>query len=249
MRYEGRNKVMHKVKYFNFRSVGRPPLMAALSAVAAGTLVLAAMPATAAPLQDPTGDFLSTYSGPHAGDLDVTSVDAHRDGQSSVTLTADLAGALGTTAGAAYVWGINRGAGVEPFPNFDPPTGQGVFFDAYVILSADGTGTLTDLLSGQSQALDPSSIHIEGSRISVDLAKSLMPTMGFEFGDYLYNFWPRFAPGGVVPTNNRQISDFAPDDSSFAAGVPEPASWAMMIAGFGAVGAGMRRRTRSVRFA
>jgi hypothetical protein len=29
---------------------------------------------------------------------------------------------------------------------------------------------------------------------------------------------------------------------SFSAGVPEPASWAMMIAGFGLVGAAARRR-------
>ena len=34
-----------------------------------------------------------------------------------------------------------------------------------------------------------------------------------------------------------------------AAGVPEPASWAMMIAGFGAVGCAMRRRKVAVRFA
>jgi len=32
------------------------------------------------------------------------------------------------------------------------------------------------------------------------------------------------------------------------AGVPEPASWAMMLAGFGAVGAAMRRRRVAVRF-
>jgi hypothetical protein len=207
------------------------------------------MPADAAPHTDATGDFLYTYDGPHAGDLDVISVDARRTGQSAVTLTADLAGTLGTTAGAAYVWGINRGAGVEPFPTFDPPTGQGVFFDAYVILSADGTGTLTDLLTGEAQTLDPSSIHIDGSRISIDLAASLLPGKGFAFDDYLYNFWPRFAPGGVVPTNNRQISDFAPDDNSFAAGVPEPLSWAMMVAGFGTVGAAMRSRRRTVSFA
>lgn len=34
-----------------------------------------------------------------------------------------------------------------------------------------------------------------------------------------------------------------------AAPVPEPASWAMMICGFGAIGAVMRRRSTSVRFA
>jgi len=219
-----------------------------LSAVVTGLIVFAAMPAEAAPRGDATGDFLTSYDGRLAGDLDVTSVDARRSGQ-TVTLTADLAGALGTTANAAYVWGINRGAGVEPFPNFDPPTGQGVFFDAYVILAANGSGTLTNLLTGKAQALDPASINIKGSRITVSLDASLLPSEGFAFGDYLYNFWPRFAPGGVVPTNNRQISDFAPDDKSFAAGVPEPASWGMMIAGFGAIGGMMRKRRIVASFA
>ncbi len=35
---------------------------------------------------------------------------------------------------------------------------------------------------------------------------------------------------------------------TLAADVPEPASWAMMIVGFGAIGATMRRRVRTVRF-
>ena len=215
-----------------------------ISGSIAAIIAFAAMPADATARTDATGDFLTTYTGPRTGDLDVTSVDARRSGD-TVTLTADMAGALGTTAGAAYVWGINRGAGVEPFPNFDPPTGQGVFFDAYVIVSANGTGTLTNLLTGASQALDPASIRISGSELTVSLAAGLLPSEGFAFGDYLYNFWPRFAPEGVVPNNNRQISDFAPDGSSFAAAVPEPAAWAMMLAGFGAIGGAMRSRRKT----
>jgi hypothetical protein len=38
-------------------------------------------------------------------------------------------------------------------------------------------------------------------------------------------------------------------DFQAAAAVPEPATWAMMIMGFGLVGAAMRRRTATVRFA
>lgn len=41
------------------------------------------------------------------------------------------------------------------------------------------------------------------------------------------------------------FNDFAIDDASFtavAAGVPEPATWAMMIGGFGLMGASLRRR-------
>ncbi|MBO9574118.1 MAG: PEPxxWA-CTERM sorting domain-containing protein [Sphingobium sp.] len=37
-------------------------------------------------------------------------------------------------------------------------------------------------------------------------------------------------------------------DYSIADGVPEPASWAMMIAGFAAAGGAMRRRKTAVAF-
>jgi hypothetical protein len=39
------------------------------------------------------------------------------------------------------------------------------------------------------------------------------------------------------------------NSASFNLAVPEPATWAMMIAGFGMVGAGMRRRVRSTKIA
>ena len=40
--------------------------------------------------------------------------------------------------------------------------------------------------------------------------------------------------------------EFTSSDASVVPGVPEPASWAMMIAGFGLVGATMRRRARAI---
>lgn len=39
------------------------------------------------------------------------------------------------------------------------------------------------------------------------------------------------------------------DGAISAAGVPEPAAWALLILGFGAIGAGMRRRPAPMRFA
>lgn len=45
------------------------------------------------------------------------------------------------------------------------------------------------------------------------------------------------------------IDDFRLTASVAAPAVPEPATWMMMIAGFGTVGAAMRRRTRAMRFA
>ena len=44
-------------------------------------------------------------------------------------------------------------------------------------------------------------------------------------------------------------ADFAVDRVYALAAVPEPATWGMMIIGFGAIGAAMRRRRTSIRFA
>lgn len=64
-------------------------------------------------------------------------------------------------------------------------------------------------------------------------------------GSCLNNSWGEFS--GYVPTNIHK--DFIA--GAIAAGVPEPATWALMILGFGAVGGAMRRRQAkaSVRFA
>nr|WP_239024493.1 PEPxxWA-CTERM sorting domain-containing protein [Sphingomonas corticis] len=64
-------------------------------------------------------------------------------------------------------------------------------------------------------------------------------------GNCLNNSWGEFS--GYVPTNIHK--DFI--NGAIAAGVPEPATWALMILGFGAVGGEMRRRQAkaSVRFA
>lgn len=172
---------------------------------------------------DPIGDFLSVYTGPANGDLDVVAVGAFLSGPDEVVLSGTHAGLVGTTPGAAYVWGIDRGAGTEPFPTLDPPTGEGVSFDAVVVLLPDGTGSFIDLAAGAPpQPLDPASISISGPTISVTLPSSLLPSQGLDFADYGYNLWPRFAPDGVDPGDNTQVSDFAPDASTFVARPNEP---------------------------
>ena len=72
-------------------------------------------------------------------------------------------------------------------------------------------------------------------------------SFGADYGDYkdgLQSSWGEFS--GYVPTFIH--ADFI--SGAMAAAVPEPATWALMILGFGAVGGAMRRRTRAaVRFA
>ena len=73
-------------------------------------------------------------------------------------------------------------------------------------------------------------------------------SFGEDFGDFypgLNSSWGEFS--GYVPTNIHAGFIAAAQ----LGGVPEPATWALMILGFGAVGGAMRRRNAktSVRFA
>lgn len=214
------------------------------SVASAFVLTMAAGSAGAVTVGDPAGDFLPTYAGPQNGDLDVTGITVELTGSDTVRLIGEHAAAIGTTEGSSYVWGVDRGQGQEFLTFVDPPVGQGVTFDAVVALFADGTGFVLDLLAGTPPTnLDPSAIDIEAGRISVTVSESLLPSTGFAFERYRYNLWPRYAPDGVDPEDNTQISDFAPNASTIAP-VPVPATLGLQLLGLGLLGAMVRDRQR-----
>jgi hypothetical protein len=217
-----------------------------LAAASSAVVAFTAMPAQAV-IVDPVGDFLTVYTGPTNGDLDVTAVDAILSGPDAVELVGTHAAAIGTTPGSAYVWGIDRGAGTELLTMLDPPTGEGVSFDSVVVLFPDDSGFFLDLVAGGApQFLDPAAIDIAGSTLSVSLPEALLPSQGLAFADYRYNLWPRFAPAVVDPNDNAQISDFAPDASTFTARrVPEPSVLWLLASGVVAM-TGLRYRRRRV---
>jgi hypothetical protein len=219
-------------------------------ALAAGLAAAVLAPTEArAVIVDPLGDFLAVYTGPQNGDLDVVAVDAVLSGPNTVVLVGTHAAPIGTTQGAAYVWGVDRGAGTELLTLATPSTGAGITFDAVAILFADGTGFVLDLiLGGAPLPLGASDILISDATISVSLSQSILPSQGLAFADYRYNLWPRFAPGGVNPADNTQISDLAPDASTFVAQVPEPAGLALLATGMlGLAALGRRHRAQGGR--
>ncbi len=161
----------------------------------------ATAPAAPRPSQftDPAGDFLSTFTGPHNGDLDVLSGEVSYDGTNFV-FTSTMSGAIGATPGAAYVWGVNRGAGTARFA----PATPGVVFDFIVIAVPGGASTTRDLVTNTSTALAASAVVTSGSTLTVTVPASLLTSQGFTPANYTVNLWPKTTGG---------ISDFAPDNS------------------------------------
>jgi hypothetical protein len=184
-------------------------------------------------ITDPVGDFLSTYTGPQNGDMDVVTAQVFFDG-TNFTFTSTQNGAVGTTAGAVYVWGVDRGSNIAPFGAFAP----GVLFDAAVILVPGGTSFVDDLITSVITPIGAATV--DGDSIEDTVSASLLPSLGFSPESYLVDLWPRdgldTSAAGLV-----QISDFAPNTSDAAVTTPEPATGMLFLAALG-VGIVVRRR-------
>jgi len=156
---------------------------------------------------DPTGDFLQTYVGPHGGDLDVVSGQVSFTG-SDFLFSATMQAPIKTTAGAFYVWGVNRGAGAETadFAQLGLPN---IIFDVVVVANPGGDSVVNDLDAGIASPLPPENVTINGNNILVRVPLSMLTSRGLNPEQYTWNLWPRW---GGVPFGDAQISDFYPDE-------------------------------------
>jgi hypothetical protein len=196
---------------------------------AGAVLALAAGPAHAVAITDPTGDFLPTFAGDPLldTDLDVTAFSVVYDPVAlAFNFNATLAGDINPARPGVYVIGANTGTGtIRPFAGIGAPN---VIFNQAIVVSKTGGVTI-----GANNSLTAA---ISGASFSLAVPLALLPSTGFSPYNYGFNLWPRNGLGA-----NNQISDFAPDNANIQP-VPEPATWALMIMGFGLLGTALRRR-------
>lgn len=199
----------------------------------ASIALLTSSPATASTVLDAVGDFLPTYTGPAAPDLDVTSFSAaYNPNTMNFHVGATLAGMIDPSVAGFYVIGVNTGTGaIDPFDS----VGHGnVVFNQAIVVNKNATGNVG--------AFALTNVSVSGNQFSATVPLSLLPSTGFAPLQYGFNLWPRTGMG------NELISDFSPENALLQpSAIPEPLTWIMMLMGFGALGAVMRLARRGRR--
>ncbi len=112
----------------------------------------------------------------------------------------------------------------------------------------DGGGIFTAAnnpnLQGPPGSTTTASRNGSGSVVRADFGSNGLEAAGQTSATYIFRTnATNYSLGGTFTTQDGSVAqraNFAP-----AAAVPEPATWAMMLLGFGAIGGAMRRRRRS----
>lgn len=196
-----------------------------LLAIAAALAAFAGAPAAYA-FDDPAGDLLPSFTGAANPALDILQSSAVFDrGTNTFTITATTAGPIAGQPGVAFAFGFDKGsANNSPFAAIGLPD---VRFNTVISLRADGTGSngVTPIISGNS--------------ISATFSADLLPSTGFEFGNFTWALWSQ----DLAITGLARNADFGPAANIQVSSVPEPTTWALMAAGLGLFA--LRRRAQA----
>jgi hypothetical protein len=196
-----------------------------MRSILAGALALATIlvtgPAFATTVTTSTG-FLPTYVGPHNGDVDILSASATIVG-GNLVLSATAAAPIGTTAGAVYVWGVNTEGAGAPAKFASEGFGNVLFNNAITV----------------NPATPAAGVTVSGDTVTDVIAISSLKNVLLSPEQFGISLWP------VVGMGFTAFSEFVPGNGTFAAGVPEPATWVLMILGFVGLGVVLRARRQT----
>ena len=183
----------------------------------------------------------------------------------SVLVAALVAGILGTAASATtFLFSFGGGLGLNGASGSLEATANGNgtftatsgtilgFGSSYAGGTAGATGTLIANPSAPGHVTSPGGGWVYDDQIFPNPANPLITNYGlfFSVGSYEVNIFSNgpgpgtysLQSGGNGALSNEARGDFAL--TQVAGAVPEAATWAMMVAGFGLVGVSARRRAR-----
>lgn len=187
---------------------------------------------------DITHDFVTDLNADTFADLDFTDlgVSFNQDG-AAFLVTVTLNGDFDLNPDGSFVIGIDTGKGLHhPFDS----VGEGnILFDQTLTVLKDGSAKLTtvkdDGSAGIPQALT-ATLAQKGFTIAVPLFA--LKSTGLDPQKFGFSAWSKNGAG--------KLADFVPNNQLVtAAGVPEPATWAMLVGGFAVIGGSVRRRRAS----
>jgi hypothetical protein len=206
-----------------------------LAAATISCALTVTQPCLASTTIDPPDDLLDTYIGPVGPDLDILQFSVTRDA-ANFFISAVLGGVPGTT-NSRYSVGVDRGAGTYHLGAGIRPD---ILFDTAINLFPLGQVTFIgppDIIT----PLPSGAVSIDGNTISAIVPISMLPSLGLDPNDYKFYLWSRTPVTAPTPPYYG-IADFAGTGPLTATAVPEPATWGLMLFGFGLIGAAIRRR-------
>ena len=149
-----------------------------------------------------------------------------------------LASALEVTSVEGFISGLDSVGTITIYSDAAVPAASNILFSAdFAILSSGGAW---QGVFGQNWVLDAGSYWVGFSNSgNGNWMKGFAPTPLPQYAFSTGNSWTLNNPSSAASAIGVRI-----DGNRFVAVVPEPASWTLMIAGFGAIGGMLRTRRR-----
>jgi hypothetical protein len=127
------------------------------------------------------------------------------------------------SATSEVVFGIDRGKGASLGPYF--ASRPGITPDALVTVTLgpygqNNSATITDLITGATQTINPRDILVAGPTVRVFISASQLPSEGFPISHYRFAAWTQIVYyEGITYSGISAVGSFAPESSMIPIGI------------------------------